>query len=186
MVGCKKLTTVLGANVRPAPVRVTTSLPLEGTPTLGVRATVMIHPVALRTGLLRVMARETMESTTAGNDAAALAATTAPVLSVKAALALVLALTAITGAATPDMENDTGCPPLKVPLIKTTVRTEDIMLAVARGEPEAGRLNVTGVELSAGHAVGLPDKVMRSLPLPTMLAAGVRETDMMTLEPTMT
>ena len=104
MVGCKKLTTVLGANVRPAPVRVTTSLPLEGTPTLGVRATVMITPVALRTGLLRVMARETMESTTAGKDAAALAATTAPELSVKAALALVLALTAITGAATPDME----------------------------------------------------------------------------------
>jgi len=92
-----------------------------------------------------------MESTTAGNDAAALAATTAPVLSVKAALALVLALTAITGAETPDMENDTGCPPLKVPLMKTTVRTEDIMLAVAMGEPEAGRLNVTGVELSVRH-----------------------------------
>jgi hypothetical protein len=60
------------------------------------------------------------------------------------------------------------------------------MLAVAVGEPVAGRANVTVVELRAGHTVGVPDNLMSSLPLTGMLAAGVREMDMLTLRPTVT
>jgi len=146
----------------------------------------MVTPFAFRTALLRVTAREMIEPKIAGVDATVLAATTAPTLSLKAAPALEMALTVVTGFATPDIVNDTGCPPLKVPLVNTTVSTDDIMLAVAVGEPAAGRANVTVVELRAGHAVGVPDNVMSSLPLTGMLAAGVRETDMLTLGPTVT
>jgi len=185
-VGCEKLATVLGATTSPAPERVMTSLPLAGTGELGVNATDMVTPLAFRTALLRVTAREMIEPKIAGVDATVLAATTAPTLSLKAAPALEMALKAVTGFATPDIENDTGCPPLKVPPVNTTVSTDDIMLAVAVGEPEAGRANVTAVELSAGHAVGVPDNVMMSLPLPGMLATGVKETNMVTLEPTVT
>ena len=176
--GCEKLATVLGATTSPAPERVMTSLPLAGTGELEVNATDMVTPLAFQTALLRVTAREMIEPKIAGVDATVLAATTAPTLSLKAAPALEMALTAVTGAATPDIVNDTGCPPLKVPLVNTTVSTDNIMLAVAVGEPEAGRTNVTAVELSAGHAVGVPDNVMTSLPLPRMWAAGVRDTDM--------
>jgi uncharacterized membrane protein YfcA len=72
-----------------------------------------------------------LSNTTA--NCAALPATITPVLSVKATPELALAPKETEGGATPDMENDTGCPPLKVPLMKTTVRTDDIMLAVAMG-----------------------------------------------------
>ncbi len=97
-----------------------------------------------------------------------------------------MALKAVIGFATPDIVNDAGCLPLKVPLVNSTISTDDIMLAVAVGKPAAGRTNVTVVELRAGHAVGVPDNVMSSLPLTRVLAAGVRETDMLTLGPTVT
>ena len=113
-------------------------------------------------------------------------ATIAPVLSVKATPEPAQAPKETEGDATPDMENKTGCPPLKVPLMKTTFTTEDIMLAVAMGEPEAGRLNVTGVELSAGHTVGLPDELMRQPAVSENAGCRKRETEMVTLEPTMT
>ena len=113
----------------------------------------------------------------------ALDPTMVPSFAVVAAATLVIAAWAVVGLVKPEMVNVMGWPPVNVPEVNETVKTDiptKLRDAVPAGDPEAGAMNVTAAPPEFARAMPAPLSVMMILPFLGTVDTGESETVMVT------
>ena len=96
---------------------------------------------------------------------------------------MVIAAWAAVGLVKPEMVNMMGWPPVNVPEVNETVKTNGpvpLRAAVPAGDPEAGAMNVTAAPPEFARAMPAPLSVMMILPLPGTADMGESVTVMVT------